>query len=201
MEITNKPSKQALADRACIRAILNGQPDEFQKLMDRYYDAIFFTMTKMIHNKTEAEGLALEVFSKAYQNLSTYSEDYAFSTWLFRIATNRGIDYIRRKSTNTITIEEEGNDNYDSVVLQSDSQLQPDKLLIKHQLSEEIKSLVSELKPLWQDLINMRYYKELSYEEIAEELDIPMGTVKNQLHRAKQKLALLAEHQHLEDYD
>lgn len=199
MAIEKQPSKQAILDRQIVREVLNGDANSFQKLMDRYFDIIYYTILKMVYSKKEAEELTLEVFSKAFQNLSSYSEKYAFSTWLFSIATNRGIDYIRRKKANTVTIEEESKDDYETVVLASDSQQHPDELLIKQQKAGELRSLVDELKPFWHDLIEMRYYKELSYEEIAAQLDMPMGTVKNQLHRAKRKLSKLAQEKHMKN--
>jgi len=198
MAIEQKPSKQAQLDKAIVREVLNGDTNAFQKLMNSYYDIIFYTLLKIVHSKKASEELTLEVFSRAFQNLSSYSEEYAFSTWIFTIATNRGIDYLRRKKNNTVAIEEENKEDYESVVLAGDSEQQPDKLLIKQQKAGELRSLVDALKPFWQELIEMRYYKELSYEEIAEQLGIPMGTVKNQLYRAKVKLAKLAEEKHLE---
>jgi len=199
MALNTAPSKQALLDRKIIKEVLDGDANSFQKLMDRYYDMIYYTIFKMVYSKKDAEELTLEVFSKTFQNLSSYSEKYAFSTWLFSIASNLGIDYLRRKKANTVTIEEENKLGYDSVVLADDSKQQPDELLIKQQIAGELRSLVDKLKPLWQDLIEMRYYKELSYEEIAEKLEIPMGTVKNQLYRAKQKLTVLAREKSIDE--
>lgn len=198
MAIEQKASKQAILDRQIVKEVLNGDTNSFQKLMDRYYDIIFYTLLKMVYSKKSAEELTLEVFSKAFQNLSSYTDQYAFSTWLFRIATNRGIDFIRRKKANTVTIEEENKDDYESIVLAGDSELQPDKLLMKQQKAGELRALVDELKPFWQQLIELRYYKELSYEEIADHLNLPLGTVKSQLYRAKQKLTKLANDKHME---
>lgn len=199
MALDKQPSKQAILDREIVKDILDGNTHSFQKLMDRYFDIIYYTLLKMVYSRKEAEELTSEVFSKAFQNLSSYSDKYAFSTWLFSIATHRGIDYIRRKKANTVTIEEESKDEYESVVLASDSKQHPDELLIQQQIASELRLLVNELKPFWHDLIEMRYYKELSYEEIAARLDMPMGTVKSQLYRAKQKLSKLAEERHIEE--
>lgn len=200
MAIDKAPSKQALLDRATVKEVLNGNPESFQKLMDRYYDIIYYTILKMVYSKKEAEELTLDVFSKAYQNLNTYSEKYAFSTWLFNIATHRGIDHIRRKKANIVSIVEDNKEEAESsVVLSSETKQHPDEILIKQQLSGELHSLVEELKPLWKELINMRYFKELSYEEIAAQLDMPMGTIKNQLYRAKQKLYKMAVEKRFEE--
>ena len=195
-----KVSKQAIIDRKIVKDVINGNSNNFQKITDRYYDIIFYTLLKIVNSKKVADELTLEVFSKAFQNLSSYSEEYAFSTWLFSIATHSGIDYLRKhkQKNNTIAIEEENNENYETIAIADSSDLQPDKLLIKQQIAGELRSLVEKLKPFWQELIEMRYYKELSYEEIAEALNMPLGTIKSQLHRAKQKLATLAEDKNLE---
>ena len=197
MAINQPKSAQAIWDNAMVKETLEGKSSSFQKLMDRYFDIIYYTLLKMVYNKKEAEELTLEVFSKAFQNLSTYSDEFAFSTWLFRIATNRGIDSIRRKKANTVRIEDENKEDYETVVLASDSKQQPDELLIKQQTAGELRTLVDGLKPFWQELIDLRYYKELSYEEIAVQLDMSLGTVKSQLHRAKKKLALIAEEKNI----
>lgn len=198
MEI-KKESPQAILDKTIIRRVLNGDSDSFQQLMDRYYDIIYYTLLKMVYSKKEAEELTSEVFGKAYQNLSSYSEEYAFSTWIFTIASNRGIDFLRRKKKNTVAIDDDNKGDYETVVLATDSHSHPDEILIKQQKAGELRALVDELKPFWQQLIDMRYYKELSYEEIANQLDIPMGTIKSQLHRAKLKLIKIAEKNHINE--
>ena len=192
-----KESERAKEDKLIVHQILAGDSSQFQLLMDRYYDIIFYTILKMVYNKKDAEEIALEAFGRAFQNLSTYSKEYAFSTWLFTIATNRAIDHLRRQSKPTVVIEEENKDDYETVVLAGEAQSHPDEILIQRQKSGELRSLVDELKPFWQQLIEMRYYKELSYEEIAEQLEMPMGTVKNQLYRAKQKLSKLAQNRNI----
>ncbi len=194
-----KESPQAILDKAIIRRVLNGDSDAFQQLMDRYYDIIYYTLLKMVYSKKEADELTSEVFGKAYQNLASYSEEYAFSTWLFTIASNRGIDFLRRKKKNMVAIDEDQKGDYETVVLATDSYSHPDEILIKQQKAGELRALVDELKPFWQQLIDMRYYKELSYEEIADQLDMPMGTIKSQLHRAKQKLIKIAEKNHISE--
>ncbi len=198
MALNNKISKQAIQDKKIVKEVLDGNTQSFQKLMDRYFDIIYYTILKIVYTKKVAEELTLDVFSKAYQKLETYSEDYAFSTWLFNIATHRSIDYLRRKKANTVTIEDENKEEYESIVLSSDSQEHPDVILIKQQLAGDLRNLVDKLKPFWQELIDMRYFKELSYEEISAQLNIPMGTVKNQLYRAKQKLSKMAKEKNFE---
>lgn len=190
-------SEQAALDKRIVSQILAGDSGQFQQLMDRYYDIIYYTILKMVYNKKEAEEITFEAFGKAFQNLSTYSESYAFSTWLFTIATNKAIDHLRRKKKTTVVIEEESKEDYETIVLAGDTHSHPDEILMQRQKSGELRALVEELKPFWQQLIEMRYYKELSYEEIAGQLDMPMGTVKSQLYRAKQKLTKLAQNKNI----
>lgn len=190
-------SQRAAQDKLIISQILSGDSSQFQQLMDRYYDIIYYTILKMVYNKKEAEEITFEAFGKAFQNLSSYSESYAFSTWLFTIATNKAIDHLRRKKKATVVIEEENKEDYETVVLAGDTHSHPDEILMQRQKSGELRALVDELKPFWQQLIEMRYYNELSYEEIAEQLNMPMGTVKSQLHRAKQKLTKIAQNKNI----
>ncbi len=198
MALNTEVSKQAILDREIVKDVLSGNTGSFQKITTRYNDIIFYTLLKMVYSKKIANELTAEVFSRAYQNLSSYSKEYAFSTWLFSIANNRGIDYIRRKKTNTVAIEE-NKDDYESVILADNIELQPDMLLMKQQVACELRDIVDCLKPSWKELIEMRYYQELSYEEIAEKLNQPLGTVKNQIYRAKQKLVKLAEVKNFEN--
>lgn len=192
-----KDSERASLDKKIVAQILTGESNLFQLLMDRYYDIIYYTILKMVYNKKDAEEVTLEAFGKAFQNLKNYSEEYAFSTWLFTIATNTAIDHLRRQKKATVTIEEENKEDYETIVLAGDTQSHPDEILMQRQQSGELRALVDELKPFWQQLIEMRYYKELSYEEIAKQLKIPMGTVKNQLYRAKQKLGKIAQNKNI----
>ena len=143
---------------------------------------------KMVRNIDDAEDLTIESFAKAFKNLSKYRKDFTFSTWLFRIATNNTIDFIRKKKLNTLSIENTfTDDDGQSVSIDvEDENLDPQEETIKAQKSELIQIFVDKLPPKYQKLVRLRYFHELSYEEIAEELDAPLGTVKAQLHRARE---------------
>lgn len=187
MEIS-RHSEQAIRDQQWVKAAIKGEKKAFSNLMDAYFDAIFFTLLKMVNDRRDTEDLTAEVFGKAYKSLKNYSTEFAFSTWLFRIAANHGIDFLRKKKGLTISLDEEMNNFEFSVTLQ-DNKLSPEELIIQKQEHTKLFRNIEQLKPFWQKLIDLRYFQELSYEEIAEELDIPMGTVKNQLHRAKESLS------------
>jgi RNA polymerase sigma factor (sigma-70 family) len=182
------PSAQALVDRNLVLQVVDGNHKAFQELMDRYYDAIFFTMLKMVNDKHFAEDLTLEVFGKAYTGINQYNMQYAFSTWLFRIATNHGIDFLRRNRQRTMSIDEDTGQHEASGVL-LDEKPGPEEELIQLQNASELADMMKKLKPFWKKLLEMRYFDELSYEEIAEQLNMSMGTVKNQLFRAKEQLS------------
>ncbi|MEM9981573.1 MAG: sigma-70 family RNA polymerase sigma factor, partial [Bacteroidota bacterium] len=138
----------------------------------------------------DAEDLTMEAFAKAFKNLKKFKKDYTFSTWLFRIATNNCIDFIRKKKLQTYSLDsfytdESGEDISLDV---QDYQLNPQEEAIKAQKAELMKEFVAKLPPKYRKLVTMRYFEELAYQEIADELDLPLGTVKAQLHRARELL-------------
>ena len=98
-------SNKALQDYDLVQAALDGDETAFARLLARYKDAIFFMLLKMVNNRSDAEDLTLEAFGKAFKNLHQYSPSYAFSTWLFKIASNNCIDYLRKKKGNLVPIE------------------------------------------------------------------------------------------------
>jgi RNA polymerase sigma-70 factor (ECF subfamily) len=129
-----------------------------------------------------------QAFAKAFRSLHRFKKDFTFSTWLFRIATNNTIDHIRKKKLNTLSIDNTfTDDNGDGVSIEvEDENLNPQEETIKRQKAELIQVFVDKLPPKYQKLVRLRYFSELSYEEIAVELEAPLGTVKAQLHRARE---------------
>jgi len=172
------------------RALDSGDQKAYAELMGRYRDSVYYMLLKMVNNKDDAEDLTVEAFGKAFKRLSQYTPNFAFSTWLFRIATNNCIDFIRRKRKNTFSLDrpiedEEGGEMM--VDIRSDT-MDPEEHIMKKQKIMMLHDLVDKLKPRYRTLIEMRYFQELSYEEIAVELDLPLGTVKAQLFRAREFL-------------
>lgn len=143
---------------------------------------------KMVRNVDDAEDLTIESFAKAFKSLHRFKKDFTFSTWLFRIATNNTIDYIRKKKLNTLSISNTyTDDDGQSVSIDvEDGNLNPQEEAIKAQKVELIQVFVNMLPAKYQKLVRLRYFSELSYEEIAQELEAPLGTVKAQLHRARE---------------
>lgn len=192
MEINPNLSENARHDVDLVIAARSGDQKAFAQLMKRYKDAIYFMLLKMVNNKTDAEDLAIEAFGKAFTNIHQYEPHFAFSTWLFRIASNNAIDYLRKKKAVIVPLEPTvGNGksigieyNY-NIRTDSDS---PEEAFIKRQNSILLRKAVSTLKPRYRTLLELRYFKEYSYAEIAEELNLPLGTVKVQLFRSREML-------------
>jgi len=181
-------SDKAKYDYKLVQLAVKGDEKAYAELLDRYKDAIYYMLLKMVNNKNDAEDLTIEAFGKAFKNIEQYTPNYAFSTWLFKIATNNCIDFIRKKKANIISIDntEESNE-MSSPSLQSNT-LDPEADMIKNQKVTLMRSVVHKLKPRYRNLIELRYFKEYSYEEIANELNLPLGTVKAQLFRARELL-------------
>lgn len=190
MEVNGKFSTRALEDLDLVAKAREGDQIAFDKLMTRYRESIFFMVLKMVHNRDDADDLTIEAFSKAFQNIANYSADYAFSTWLFKIATNNCIDFIRKKRLQTTSIEQsrKGEDGEVVPIAVRDHNPDPEEAMVKEQRAAKIRAAIEKLNPKYRSLIELRYLDELSYEEIAEKLDLPLGTVKAQLFRAKEML-------------
>jgi RNA polymerase sigma factor (sigma-70 family) len=187
-------SEKARYDFDLVKSALEGDEDAFARLMAKYKDTIYFMLLKMVNNKSDAEDLTLEAFGKAFKNLYQYSPNYAFSTWLFKIASNNCIDFLRKKKGISITIEPSvENNEADSPAKIRSKDNNPEESLIKKQKAIMMRSIVRKLKPRYQTLVEYRYFREMSYEEIATELKLPLGTVKAQLFRAREMLFKLIE--------
>jgi RNA polymerase sigma-70 factor (ECF subfamily) len=191
MEVNSNLTNKAKRDMELIRKALDeGDQSAYAELMKNYRDALYFMMLKMTNNPTDAEDLTIEAFGKAFKNLDQYSPDYAFSTWLFRIASNNCIDFLRRKKKQNFsslneTSEDEGTEYAHNI---SSNQPDPYDEVIKSQKIEVMRVVVDRLKPHYKKLIELRYFHEYSYEEICDELELPLGTVKAQLFRAREFL-------------
>ena len=186
-------SDKAQHDLALVKLAIEGKQSAYAELMDRYRESIYYMMLKMVKNQDDADDLTIEAFGKAFSRLEQYSPSFAFSTWLFKIASNNCIDFIRKKRIK-ITSMDTGRTTDDGEIIFFDakaSTLNPEESIIQNQKIKLMRNLVSKLKPRYKQLIEKRYFEELSYEEIAEELNLPLGTVKAQLFRAREFLANL----------
>jgi RNA polymerase sigma factor (sigma-70 family) len=190
MEVNPNFSANAKNDFNLVSRAKDGEQKAYAELMQRYKDSIYFMALKMVNNKDDAMDLTVETFGKAFENLEKYKPDFAFSTWLFRIATNNCIDFIRKRRLNVVSLhtltDEDGDER--ELQIRSDT-LNPEETSIRKQESEKLKNIVQHLPSRYRTLILLRYFEEQSYEEIAKQLDLPLGTVKAQLFRARDLLA------------
>jgi RNA polymerase sigma factor (sigma-70 family) len=190
LDLNSKFSARAQQDLELVAKAKAGDQSSFEILMKRYHDSIFYMVLKMVHNRDDAEDLTMEAFGKAFNNISNYSADYAFSTWLFKIATNNSIDFIRKKKFKTTSIERTSDTEEGETIpiTVKDNTANPEESMVKDQRAAKIREAIEKLSPKYRSLIELRYLEELSYEEIAAKLDLPLGTVKAQLFRAKDML-------------
>lgn len=197
MEVSENLSEKALYDLNLVkRATEKNDQKAYAELMSRYRDSIYFMLLKMINNKDDAEDLTIEAFGKAFKRLHQYTPNYAFSTWLFKIASNNCIDWIRKQKKKMLSIDAPiGMDDGDEMHIELKGHgPDPADVAIRNQKNQVMREVVDKLKPRYRTLVELRYYKEYSYEEIAEELDLPLGTVKAQLFRAREFLLNLLDH-------
>ena len=191
MEVTTHLTEKALRDYKLVQlAIGDGDQKAYAELMKNYRDSLYFMLLKMTNNPHDAEDLTIEAFGKAFKNIDQYTPNFAFSTWLFKIATNNCIDFIRKKRASHVSLDQsmDGEDSLaPSSMIQSDAPDPESSMIIKQKI-KHMRNVVSKLKPRYRTLVELRYFKEYSYDEIAEELDIPIGTVKAQLFRARELL-------------
>lgn len=186
----------AQRDLELVNQAIQGDQSAYAQLLKTYRESIYFMMMKMVRNADDADDLTIEAFGKAFKRLESFNPEYAFSTWLFRIASNNAIDFIRRKKKASIySIDEDYNDEDSKGVFEVKSgDLNPEQELMKEQRIQEMHRIISLLKPKYRQLIEMRYLKELSYDEIAAEMDLPLGTVKAQLFRARELMHEIMKH-------
>ena len=195
MEIGEHLSDKAKHDLVLVEAAKNGSQAAYAELMERYRESVYFTMFKMVKNTDDADDLTIEAFGKAVNRLEQYSPSFAFSAWLLIIASNNCIDFIRKKRIK-VTSMDTGftRDNGEVIYFDAKSNTQnPEEAIIQSQKVKMMRNLVSKLKPRYRELVELRYFEELSYEEIAETLNLPLGTVKAQLFRARDFLANMIE--------
>lgn len=194
-KINKNLSERALEDYEFVKKAVKGDQKAYTVLMERYKNAIYHMMFRMVNNKEDADDLTQEAFSKAFNKLSTYAPRYAFSTWLFKIASNNCIDHIRKKRLILLsideTIEDDGGQTFSNNL--KSNNLDPEERFIQRQRIKLIRTLMGQLSEKYRLMIELRFFEELSYEEIATELDIPLGTVKAQLFRAKEILYSLMQ--------
>ena len=188
MELIEHLSDKAKKDYQLVLRALNDKDQRaYTEIMGRYKDSVYFMLLKMVNNSDDAEDLTIETFSKAFKRLDQYTPQFAFSTWLFKIASNHSIDFIRKKRIKAISIDQgfskEDGESY--VIPVKEDSLDPEEAMQKDERVQRMRDVVEKLKPRYKRLVELRYFEEKSYEEISEILELPLGTVKAQLFRAR----------------
>jgi RNA polymerase sigma-70 factor (ECF subfamily) len=189
--MTNNLTEKGKRDLKLInRALETGDPTAYNELMKLYRDPLYFMLYEKVGDQELAKDLTIESLGKAFKKLHLYVPNYVFSTWLFTVARNHCIDYLRKNKLPTVSIDkmmldEEGKStNFDLI----SDMLNHEQEMEKKQRIAILRQIVDQLKPKYRTLVKLRYFKEMTYDEIATTLDIPIGTVKAQLHRSREQL-------------
>ena len=192
MELSKESAKRIQRDNQLVdEALKNGDQRAYTALMESHKDSLYYMIFKMVNNPYEAEDLTIEAFGKAFRNLSDFSKNYAFSTWLYTIAANNCIDFLRRKSTSPLCVDDDLETCEQKAVNWTNAieRKTPEDFCMEKQRIAMMRMAVGQMRENYRKLIELRYFNELSYEEIAQELNISLANVKIKLFRAKDMLA------------
>ncbi len=208
MEVRPNFSDKAKRDLFLVERAKDGDQKAFAELMDYYRDSIYYLLFNMVKAQEDAEDLTLETFGKAFKSLNQYIPNFAFSTWLFKIASNKGVDFLRKRRNKVHHIslsnqsDEEGWQPLNTLKSGGPT---PEENMITKQKEIFMRKVIDRLNPPYKEIIEMRYLQEYSYLEIAEQLELPVGTVKARLHRGRElmltALKFLKEGKEMNDID
>lgn len=180
------PSASSEEDRGLVTAALGGDEGAYGRLVAKYQEPLRRHVGKMVRDRQQVDDLVQEAFVKAFGSLESYSPDYAFSTWLYRITTNHTIDYIRKRKLPTFSIDKPIQTRDGELQMElPDTTYRPDRAIVSDQRNAILREAIDGLPPKYHRVIVMRHQQEMTYEEIAEELDLPLGTVKAHIFRAR----------------
>jgi RNA polymerase sigma-70 factor (ECF subfamily) len=184
-----KQEESARENHDIIQKILNGEKDAFSQIVNKYQNALYGIIFKMINNKDEADDIVQETFMKAFSSIQTFDEKYSFATWLFKIGTNNCIDHLRKRKINSISVNavlpnEEGESSFEL----PDLTYEADRSIIEEQKKKLIEDAINSLPEKYAIIIQMRHQEDKTYEQISKELNMPIGTVKAHIFRAREML-------------
>lgn len=186
--VRENASSSSLEDDKFVKRAIEGDQDAYKELMDKYQKPLYFHVLKMVRNHEQVEDLVQEAFMKAFRNLNSYNTNYAFSTWLYRITTNHTIDYLRKKKLKTTSINDPVKTKDGEMEIQISDDAETDREIIRKERKTIIHNAINDLPKKYRRVIEMRHLQELSYQEIADQLDLPLGTVKAHIFRAREML-------------
>lgn len=181
-------SESSLEDDQLVKRAISGNQDAFKLLMNKYQKPLYYHIVKMVKNNEQVEDIIQESFVKAFSNLNSYNTHYAFSTWLYRITTNHTIDYLRKKKLQTTSINEPIRAKDGEMQFQIVGSAETDRKIIRKERKIIITEAIQNLPEKYREVIEMRHLEEMSYQEISEQLDLPLGTVKAHIFRAREML-------------
>ena len=193
------PADDQVADKDLVIEALNGSEAAYRELLERFRRPVFSLIYRMVGDREVAEDLAQESFVKAFNNLDSYNPSYRFSSWLFKIANNHAIDHLRRARLQTVSIHgsphaaDAEREEETRIVLESHDET-PEQEILALELGGEIELAIQELRTEYQTVVILRHIENRPYEEIAEIMDVPIGTVKTFLHRARTELREALSH-------
>lgn len=193
LELANLP------DADVVSLAQQGRESAFRELVRRYERPVFSLVFRMVRDRETAEELAQETFIKVLNNIDRYQPQFKFSSWLFKIANNVAIDHLRRRQLDTVSMEGSPHATTSDLAEATSFELAtqeetPLQELEARELGSEIERAISQLRPEYRACILLRHVEDKSYEEIAATLDLPLGTVKTYIHRARHELRKLLEH-------
>ena len=180
-------------DQEIVVLAREGREAAYRELIRRYERPVFSLVLRMVRNRQLAEDLAQETFIKALNAIASYRPEFKFSSWIFKIANNAAIDHLRRRDLETLSLDGSPNattaDEIEATVLQvGDRGATPLAALEARELGTAIEQAIGQLRPEYRSCILLRHVEGLAYEEIAQLLDLPLGTVKTYIHRARHEL-------------
>lgn len=179
-----------IEDKQLVERALAGSEDAYREIVDRYQRPIYSLVIRMVRDPSAAEELAQDVFCKAFKALNSFDPTRKFSSWLFKIAHNAAIDQLRRRRVPTVSLENEDAERDDPLRSYADPNAEnPEEYFRRQELGVAIESSLAGLRPEYREILVLRFEQEKSYEEISEIVDLPLGTVKTHLHRARKALA------------
>jgi RNA polymerase sigma-70 factor, ECF subfamily len=190
-------------DHELVTFARTGSEKAYRELLDRYQRPVFSLIYRMMRDRELAEDLAQETFVKVFNNLEKYNPKYKFSSWIFKIASNLAIDNLRKKEPKTVSLDGSRYARTDDEVAASRISVasedeDPEQLLLAKELGAEIESAIGSLRAEYRTAILLRHVEGRPYEEIAEIMEVPLGTVKTYIHRARSELRELLAHLRVE---
>lgn len=188
-----------LEDRELAALAAKGREMAFRELLARYERPVFSLVFRMVRDRTLAEDLAQEAFIRAFNAIGTYKPKFKFSSWIFKIANNHAIDHLRKRKLDTVSMDgspharSPDEEAQTRIVVESREEA-PDRYVESRELGAQIEEAIGKLRPEYRTAVLLRHVEGYTYEEIAEIMELPLGTVKTYLHRARGELRTLLEH-------